>query len=161
MEDSAQLAAKSGLSYYMSPPHNLREVVSDPIHTALYIAFTLTACALFSKTWIEVSGSGPRDVAKQLKDQQMVLAGGQRDASMYKELKRVIPTAAVSAATRSMTAGVSSVESSTKTISASIPVTAASTLRTSSATFGPSLNVGTMIVSCTRHVLPRISIVSP
>ena len=50
-------------------------------------------CALFSKTWIEVSGSGPRDVAKQLKDQQMVIAG-HREGSMYKELKRVIPTAA-------------------------------------------------------------------
>ena len=32
----------------------------------------LSACAIFSKTWIEVSGSGPRDVAKQLKEQQMV-----------------------------------------------------------------------------------------
>lgn len=32
-------------------------------------------------------------MAKQLKDQQMVMAGS-REASMYKELKRVIPTAA-------------------------------------------------------------------
>lgn len=85
----------------MSPPHTLAEVVLDPIHTALYILFTLSACALFSKTWIEVSGSGPRDVAKQLKDQQMIMAGsgsgaaGRGDGSMYKELKRVIPTAAI------------------------------------------------------------------
>ena len=50
----------------------MTEAVLDPIHTAVYIAFMLTACALFSKTWIEVSGSGPREVAKQLKDQQMV-----------------------------------------------------------------------------------------
>lgn len=56
----------------MSPPHTMREAIIDPIHTALYIAFMISACALFSKTWIEVSGSGPRDVAKQLKDQQMV-----------------------------------------------------------------------------------------
>jgi protein transport protein SEC61 subunit alpha len=48
---------------------------------------------LFSKTWIEVSGSGPRDIAKQLKEQQMVMAG-HREGSMYKELKRVVPTAA-------------------------------------------------------------------
>ncbi|SCZ90634.1 BZ3500_MvSof-1268-A1-R1_Chr9g10903 [Microbotryum saponariae] len=94
MEDSAQLMAKSGLAYYMSPPHTLKEVVTDPIHTSLYIIFMLTACAIFSKTWIEISGSGPRDVAKQLKDQQMVIAG-HREASMYKELKRVIPTAAI------------------------------------------------------------------
>ena len=65
----------------------------DPIHTFIYVAFTLSACALFSKTWIEVSGSGPRDIAKQLKEQQMVMAG-HREGSMYKELKRVVPTAA-------------------------------------------------------------------
>jgi hypothetical protein len=33
----------------------------------------LTACALFSKTWIEVSGSSAKDVAKQLKEQQMFM----------------------------------------------------------------------------------------
>lgn len=95
LEDSAQLFAKSGLVYYMSPPRSLRELATDPIHTAIYITFMLSACALFSKTWIEISGSGPRDVAKQLKDQQMVIAGRERDGSMYKELKRVIPTAAI------------------------------------------------------------------
>nr|GEY14374.1 transducin/WD40 repeat-like superfamily protein [Tanacetum cinerariifolium] len=31
------------------------------------LVFMLTTCALFSKTWIEVSGSSARDVAKQLK----------------------------------------------------------------------------------------------
>jgi protein transport protein SEC61 subunit alpha len=50
----------------------MTEAVLDPIHTVVYIAFMVSACALFSKTWIEVSGSGPRDIAKQLKDQQMV-----------------------------------------------------------------------------------------
>ncbi|QRW26118.1 transport protein Sec61, alpha subunit [Rhizoctonia solani] len=74
-----------GIAYYMSPPHTLKAAFLDPIHTAIYVTFILTACALFSKTWIEVSGSGPRDVAKQLKDQQMVMAG-HREGSMYKEL---------------------------------------------------------------------------
>jgi protein transport protein SEC61 subunit alpha len=71
-DDSPQLVAKSGIAYYISPPRTMTEAVLDPIHTAVYIAFMLSACALFSKTWIEVSGSGPREVAKQLKDQQMV-----------------------------------------------------------------------------------------
>lgn len=48
---------------------------------------------MFSKTWIEVSGSSPRDVAKQLKDQGLTISG-HREGSMYKELKRIIPTAA-------------------------------------------------------------------
>jgi protein transport protein SEC61 subunit alpha len=72
MEGSPQLRAFGGIAYYMSPPQTLKEAILDPIHTAVYVTFMLSACALFSKTWIEVSASGPRDVAKQLKDQQMV-----------------------------------------------------------------------------------------
>ncbi|KAK9353699.1 SecY subunit domain-containing protein [Lipomyces doorenjongii] len=90
---SAQLHAVSGLAYYMQPPLNIAEALVDPIKTVIYVAFILTACAVFSKTWIEISGSSPRDVAKQLKDQDLVMAG-HREASMYKELKKIIPTAA-------------------------------------------------------------------
>lgn len=92
-EGSAQLYAASGVAYYMSPPHNFTEALLDPIHTVIYATFIIVTCAVFSKTWIEVSGSAPRDVAKQLKDQGLVMAG-HREQSMYKELKRVIPTAA-------------------------------------------------------------------
>jgi preprotein translocase subunit SecY len=72
MEESAQLSATSGFAYYISPPRTLRLALVDPIHTILYILFMTSVCAIFSKTWIEVSGSGPRDIAKQLKDQQLV-----------------------------------------------------------------------------------------
>ena len=92
-DGSGQLHAVSGLAYYMSPPLDLTSALLDPIHTAIYVTFMLTACALFSKTWIEVSGASPREVAKQLKEQSMTIAG-HREQSMYKELKRVIPTAA-------------------------------------------------------------------
>lgn len=90
---SQQLHASSGIAYYMSPPLNFTEALLDPLKTAVYISFVVVTCAVFSKTWIEVSGSSPRDVAKQLKEQSMVMAG-HREQSMYKELKRVIPTAA-------------------------------------------------------------------
>ena len=65
----------------------------DPLRAVLYFAFILIACALFSKTWIEVSGSSARDVAKQLRDQQMVMKG-HRDSAMVHVLNRYIPTAA-------------------------------------------------------------------
>ncbi|PPQ93555.1 hypothetical protein CVT25_005522 [Psilocybe cyanescens] len=55
----------------MFPPHMHKGAVLDPIHTAIYIMFMLSGFALFRKTWIEISGSGQRNVAKQLKDQQM------------------------------------------------------------------------------------------
>lgn len=93
LEDSPQLHAVGGLSYYLSPPTSLADAAKDPLHTLVNVAFTLAVCALISKAWIDVSGSGPRDVAKQLKENGMVMAG-HRDVSMYKELKRIIPTAA-------------------------------------------------------------------
>ena len=83
----------SGLAYYISPPTTLAEVYADPIHVIFYLLFILASCALFSKTWIEVSGSSPKDVAKQLRDQQIVLKG-HRNGSLVHELNRYIPAAA-------------------------------------------------------------------
>lgn len=95
-------------------------MVANPFHALFYLVFMLGACALFSKTWIEVSGSSAKDVAKQLKvsnfimtqskynqivfidliflltklqEQQMVMPG-HRDSNLQKELNRYIPTAA-------------------------------------------------------------------
>lgn len=109
-----------GLCYYLSPPESVGHILQDPIHAILYILFMLGSCAFFSKTWIEVSGSSAKavriyyiifilyvfnryciliepkiilQVAKQLKEQQMVMRG-HRDNSMIHELNRYIPTAA-------------------------------------------------------------------
>ena len=59
-------APVGGLAYYISPPREFIDIVRDPFHTLFYIAFVLGSCALFSKIWIDVSGSSARDVAKQL-----------------------------------------------------------------------------------------------
>eukprot|EP01104_Vermistella_antarctica_P005931 TRINITY_DN16678_c0_g1_i5.p1 TRINITY_DN16678_c0_g1~~TRINITY_DN16678_c0_g1_i5.p1 ORF type:complete len:477 (-),score=114.23 TRINITY_DN16678_c0_g1_i5:248-1678(-) len=90
---ASQAFPVGGFAYYISPPSSLAEIAADPFHAIFYLTFVLTACALFSKTWIDVSGSSARDVAKQLRDQQMIMRG-HRDSSMYKELNRYIPTAA-------------------------------------------------------------------
>ncbi|CAG9317356.1 unnamed protein product [Blepharisma stoltei] len=82
-----------GLAYYISPPREFGDIAADPIHALVYVIFVLSSCALFSKTWIEVSGSSARDVAKQLRDQQMFLEG-HRYESMVKTLNRYIPNAA-------------------------------------------------------------------
>jgi len=82
-----------GLCYYLSPPETLAAMFTDPIHAILYITFMLGSCAFFSKTWIDVSGSSAKDVAKQLREQQMVMRG-HRETSMIHELNRYIPTAA-------------------------------------------------------------------
>jgi protein transport protein SEC61 subunit alpha len=51
---------------------DVRHCLRHTRHPILYLKFMLSACTLFSKTWIEVPGSGPCDLAKQLKNQQMV-----------------------------------------------------------------------------------------
>ncbi|KAH3759140.1 protein transport protein SEC61 alpha subunit [Pelomyxa schiedti] len=82
-----------GLAYYLSPPNSMYAFLTDPLHGIVYVTFVLTTCAVFSKTWIEVSGSSAADVAKDLRDKRMTLAG-YRDTSMEKRLNRYIPTAA-------------------------------------------------------------------
>jgi len=90
---SGQSIPVGGVVYFISPPHSFTEVFEDPIHAIFYVAFVLISCALFSKTWIDVSGSSARDVAKQLRDQQMTMPGW-RDSELPKVLNRYIPTAA-------------------------------------------------------------------
>jgi protein transport protein SEC61 subunit alpha len=90
---SGQSIPVGGLAYYISPPYNFAEIAADPIHAIFYFVFILTTCALFSKTWIEVSGSSSRDVAKQLQSQNMTIPG-HRSQDLKKTLDRYIPTAA-------------------------------------------------------------------
>lgn len=82
-----------GLAYYVSPPRNFTDVLADPFHATFYIVFMLSACALFAKLWIEISGSGPKDVARQLRDQKVHIRGT-REAGMVNYLNHYIPTAA-------------------------------------------------------------------
>jgi len=91
--ESGQSVPVGGLAYYVSPPTSLAEILYDPFHAVFYLSFILVACALFSKTWIEVSGSSPKDVAKQLRDQDMVIKG-YREKSTIQVLERYIPIAA-------------------------------------------------------------------
>mmetsp|Transcript_25794 Transcript_25794/g.65781 ORF Transcript_25794/g.65781 Transcript_25794/m.65781 type:complete len:473 (-) Transcript_25794:211-1629(-) len=93
VEFSGQSIPVGGIVYYISPPHSFLEVWEDPIHALIYVIFVLTSCALFSKMWIDVSGSSARDVAKQLREQQMMMPG-YRDSDLPRVLNRYIPTAA-------------------------------------------------------------------
>ncbi len=70
-ERGGQSVPVGGLAYYISPPGTASEILTDPFRTLFYVTFVLTACALFSKTWPEVSGSSARDVAKQLREQSV------------------------------------------------------------------------------------------
>jgi len=86
-----------GLVYLLTPPQGLLDLIFSPIKTLIYIAFILITCAIFSKTWIEVSGSGSWDVAKQIRDEGMTIKGYNADPSgrnIKRYLDHYIPIAA-------------------------------------------------------------------
>eukprot|EP00033_Pygsuia_biforma_P000236 GCRY01000295.1.p1 GENE.GCRY01000295.1~~GCRY01000295.1.p1 ORF type:complete len:476 (-),score=101.60 GCRY01000295.1:252-1679(-) len=91
--NQGQFIPVGGLVYLLSPPSSLDQVFAAPFHAIFYLAFMLTSCALFSRAWINLSGTSADDVAKQLKDQQMSLRGF-RQTSTRAQLNRYIPTAA-------------------------------------------------------------------
>lgn len=93
IEMLGQSVPVGGLVYYLSPPVGFYALWEDPIHALLYWVFILVSCAFFSKRWIDVSGTSAKDVAKQLKDQNMMLPG-HRDTETARVLNRYIPTAA-------------------------------------------------------------------
>jgi len=84
----------SGFAYYISPPTSMADLMVDPLHAIFYVLFITSSCALFAKTWVEVSGQSPKDIARQLRDQQMVMKGNSKDVSLISELNRYIPAAA-------------------------------------------------------------------
>lgn len=82
-----------GLAYYISPPQSLADIWVDPLHVFVYVVFVLVSCSAFAKTWIEVGGQSPRDVAKSFRDQQIYFQG-YREQSLLAVLDSYIPTAA-------------------------------------------------------------------
>lgn len=82
-----------GLVYYMSAPRTLEDIWRDPIHAVAYVVFVLSTCAFLSYSWLGVSGSSPEDVARNLKNQNLVIVG-YRGTSMVNRLRYYIPTAA-------------------------------------------------------------------
>lgn len=100
VDGSSQLRAVSGLAYYLSPPLSFSEAILDPIHAAVYLVFTVVACAVFSKMWLEVGGQSAEQIHKELKDQNLVLSvKGNRDENLSRLLKErlreEVPRAAI------------------------------------------------------------------
>jgi len=93
-EAGGQSYPVGGLAYYMSPPREISDLVTDPLHSLFYIVFVLTICSWFSRLWVDVSGQSAKDVAQQLKDQDMTIQSQQREGGIVKELNRYIPAAA-------------------------------------------------------------------
>jgi len=87
-----------GLVYYVLAPRNILDVISWPgcIRALAFTGIMVSFCVIFSLTWIEVGGLGPKTVAKQLVDSGMQIPGFRRSGqSIELLLKRYIPTVTI------------------------------------------------------------------
>ena len=55
-----------GVAYLVSPPQSLAEIIAEPFKAVVYITFMLSMCAVLARTWIEVSGSGPEPMLREM-----------------------------------------------------------------------------------------------
>ena len=85
-----------GLSYFTTAPHNLQNVVANPVQALIYLGILMVFCAVFSLIWLEVGGFGPSKVAQQLMDTGMQIPGYRRSGRPIEAiLKRYIPVVTV------------------------------------------------------------------
>ncbi len=86
----------NGLVYYVISPRNLTEVMENPARALIFTGIMVAFCIVFSITWLEVGGLGPRTVAKQLVDSGMQIPGFRRSQRPIELLlKRYIPVVAI------------------------------------------------------------------
>lgn len=92
---NGQMFPVGGLAHYITAPQTFYEMLNDPIHAIFYVTFVLTTCAIFSKLWISISHTTPRDVAKKLKAEGRFLVQGRHTEEGTAEmLEKYIPVAA-------------------------------------------------------------------
>jgi len=85
-----------GLVYYVISPRNIGDVASDPTRAIAFASIMVAFCVIFSLTWLEVGGLGPRTVAKQLVDAGMQIPGFRRsERPVELVLKRYIPVVTI------------------------------------------------------------------
>jgi len=85
----------SGLIYYLQAPYSIKQTLLDPLHTIVYLTFSLVSAGFIAYWYLGMSQQSPKDVAKSLKMRHLTLKGHRDDEKrLEKTLNRYIPTAA-------------------------------------------------------------------
>ncbi|EGV64949.1 Protein transport protein ssh1 [Yamadazyma tenuis] len=93
---NTSLVLNNGILYYFTSP-SVVQAVLNPLRTVVYSLTVVFLSTWFANHWALFSGSAPKDISKQFKEQGISISG-KRDVSITKELSRIIPVAAVSGA---------------------------------------------------------------
>ncbi|KAL0206177.1 hypothetical protein P9112_001484 [Eukaryota sp. TZLM1-RC] len=64
-----------GLVSYLASPRGLSQALANPMKTLVHSIVTIAACAGFSFVWLQMSGSGPVELAQSLKQQRLMTPG--------------------------------------------------------------------------------------
>lgn len=92
----SQGQAISGVAYYLTPPASLSILLTDPIKVLIYAVVFIASCILFAWLWVELSGIGAKQVAKQLHQMGMQIPGQRSSRGHFERiLKRYIPAITV------------------------------------------------------------------
>lgn len=78
----------SGILYFLSPS-NCGSVLNNSIRMVVFTLYFVISSSIFGRYWYSMSGSSGKDLAKQFKDQDIVVVGI-RDANVAKELNKLI-----------------------------------------------------------------------
>ena len=85
----------SGIIYYLQAPQSLQDSIQDPIHTIVYMVFSLVSAGFLAYWYLQMSSNSPKDIAQSLKRQHLTIKGHRDDEKrLEKTLNRYIPTAA-------------------------------------------------------------------
>jgi len=85
-----------GLIYFLTPPTDLFEAISNPIRAASYVIFLIILSIIFAVVWVEVGGLSSEKVAEQLIDSGMQVPGFRRRAySINIILSKYIPVVTI------------------------------------------------------------------
>ncbi|HML06130.1 MAG TPA: preprotein translocase subunit SecY [Methanobacterium sp.] len=84
--------AISGIAYYLTVPTNWSILFTDPLKVLISGVVFIILCVLFAWLWVELSGIGPKQVAKQLHQMGMQIPGQRSSRGHFERiLKRYIP----------------------------------------------------------------------
>ena len=85
---SFNLNLTSGILYFLTPSKSLAQSLLSPIRSVTYGLAIITLSTWFAYRWSRISGSSPKDISKQFKEQGISISG-KRDISITKELSKV------------------------------------------------------------------------
>ncbi len=85
---------------YTSPPSSLAIAMANPLQTVIYSLLLISLAIGFAWLWLQMTGMGPRDIAKQLDDSGMLIPGFRKDIRVMEQVLRkyIITTAIVGGA---------------------------------------------------------------